>query len=1169
MITQWRGPTVFRIPLVTTLLLLSAAFIVAPAHATPSDLVISQVFGGGGNASAPYKNDFIELHNRGATTISLAGYSVQYASTAGTTWQVTNLAGSIPAGGYYLVQEAAGAGTGANLPPADASGGIPMSANNGKVALVSSTTALSGSCPTGGVLDFLGYGTANCFEGAGAGPALVNTTAAVRNASGCADTDNNATDFASGAVNPHNSASSAVSCQRTLTYLAGANGSISGTTPQSVTYGGNGSAVTAVADPNYHFVSWSDGVLTAARTDMNVQSDLTVTATFAINQHTLTYNAGANGSISGTTPQTVNHGADGTAVTAVPNAGYHFVNWSDGVLTATRTDTNVQGDISVTASFAINQYTLTYNAGANGSISGTTPQTVNHGADGTPVTAVPDANYHFVSWSDGVLTATRTDTNVQGDITVTASFAINQHTLTYNAGANGSISGTTPQTVNHGADGTAVTAVPNAGYRCVSWTDGVLTATRTDTNVQGNITVTASFAINQYTLTYNAGPNGSISGTTPQTVNHGASGTAVTAVPNAGYHFVSWSDGVLTAARMDMNVQGDITVTASFAINQYTLTYNAGPNGSISGTTPQTVNHGADGTAVTAVPNAGYHFVSWSDAVLTATRTDTNVQADLTVTASFAKNQVVVSQVYGGGGNVGALYTNDYIELYNRGSDPVDLTGWTVQYASASGSTWSSTALSGSIQPHKYILVQEAAGSGGSLALPTPDATGATAMSATAGKVALVNDATALSGTCPGGLTIEDLVGYGAANCSETSPAAALTNTTAEVRDGSGCVDTDNNSADLHPGSPNPHNSAAPANNCTFTLTVNVDPPASGSVSKSPDLASYASGASVQLTATPADGYHFDHWSGGATGSATPNNVTMNSDLVVTAHFLPNNLASQMVISQLYGGGGNSGASYTNDYVELYNRGNAPANITGWTIQYASATGTVWSTTTLIGVVPPGHYYQVKQASGGGGSTGLPAPDAIGTINLGAADGKLALVNTNVVLTGGTPSSPTIVDLLGYGAADFSESAPASAMNNTTATFRGHGGCDETNDNLADFASSSPGPRNSATPANICDGWLGVGPRPAVLSLSSPKPNPSHGVSFVSFGLPQEARVRLTVSDVMGRRVASLVDDVLPAGQHDVSWTGKGDGGQVRSGLYYFTLEVSGRRFVRSFVLVR
>src|SRR6185503_12957409 len=197
-------------------------------------------------------------------------------------------------------------------------------------------TLLAGLCPA--TLDFLGYGaTTNCFEGA-VGPGLNNTTAGFRNLSGCVDTDNNASDFSTGAAAPRNSASSAVSCQRTLTYLAGANGSISGTTPQSVTYGGNGSAVTAVADPNYHFVSWSDGVLTATRTDTNVQGDITVTASFAINQHTLTYNAGANGSISGTTPQTVNHGADGTAVTAVPDANYHFVSWSDGVLTAARMD---------------------------------------------------------------------------------------------------------------------------------------------------------------------------------------------------------------------------------------------------------------------------------------------------------------------------------------------------------------------------------------------------------------------------------------------------------------------------------------------------------------------------------------------------------------------------------------------------------------------------------------------------------------------------------------------------------------------------------------------------------------------------------------------------------------------------------------------------------------
>ena len=151
-------------------------------------------------------------------------------------------------------------------------------------------------------------------------------------------------------------------------------------------------------------------------------------------QYTLTYTAGANGTITGTTPQTVNHGASGTAVTAVPNTGYHFVNWSDASTANPRTDTNVTGDISVTANFAINTYTLTYTAGANGTITGTSPQTVNHGASGTAVTAVPSTGYHFVNWSDASTANPRTDTNVTGDISVTANFAINSYTLTYTAG---------------------------------------------------------------------------------------------------------------------------------------------------------------------------------------------------------------------------------------------------------------------------------------------------------------------------------------------------------------------------------------------------------------------------------------------------------------------------------------------------------------------------------------------------------------------------------------------------------------------------------------------------------------------------------------------------------------------------------------------------------------
>jgi predicted extracellular nuclease len=176
--------------------------------------------------------------------------------------------------------------------------------------------------------------------------------------------------------------------------------------------------------------------------------------------------------------------------------------------------------------------------------------------------------------------------------------------------------------------------------------------------------------------------------------------------------------------------------------------------------------------------------------------------------AQAVSADIVISQVYGGGGNTGATYKNDFIELYNRGTVAVNLTGWTVQYASSTGLSWQKTTLAGTIEPGKYFLVQEAQGAGGTVDLPTPNAIGTIAMSATTGKVALVNNSTALTGTCPTGLV--DFVGFGAANCSETSPTPALTNTTAALRKLNGAQDTDNNSADFTVGTPNPRNTPPP-----------------------------------------------------------------------------------------------------------------------------------------------------------------------------------------------------------------------------------------------------------------------------------------------------------------------------------------------------------------------
>ena len=209
--------------------------------------------------------------------------------------------------------------------------------------------------------------------------------------------------------------------------------------------------------------------------------------------YTLTYAAGAHGLISGTSPQTVSPGADGAAVSAVPDEHYHFVNWSDSSTQNPRTDQNVNANVSVTANFSIDTYSLAYTAGAHGLISGTSPQTVGYNLSGTAVSAVPDAHYHFVEWSDSSTQNPRTDANLTANVSVSASFAIDTYTLTYAAGAHGSVSGATSQTVDYGSDGSAVTAVPASGYSFSKWSDDSTDNPRTDQNVTGNVSVTASF----------------------------------------------------------------------------------------------------------------------------------------------------------------------------------------------------------------------------------------------------------------------------------------------------------------------------------------------------------------------------------------------------------------------------------------------------------------------------------------------------------------------------------------------------------------------------------------------------------------------------------------------------------------------------------------------------
>jgi DNA/RNA endonuclease G (NUC1) len=175
-------------------------------------LVISQLYGGGGNSGATFTHDYVELYNPTGVSFNLAGWSLQYASAAGTSW--TNkqpLGGTIAPGEYFLVALASGGVNGSPLPVgANISGDINMSATTGKIALVSNSVNLTGSCPNGvdpDIVDFLGYGSsASCFEGATRAPAPSNTSAVFRKLNGAQDTNQNGDDFQTGAPNPRRTA---------------------------------------------------------------------------------------------------------------------------------------------------------------------------------------------------------------------------------------------------------------------------------------------------------------------------------------------------------------------------------------------------------------------------------------------------------------------------------------------------------------------------------------------------------------------------------------------------------------------------------------------------------------------------------------------------------------------------------------------------------------------------------------------------------------------------------------------------------------------------------------------------------------------------------------------------------------------------------------------------
>jgi uncharacterized repeat protein (TIGR02543 family) len=256
------------------------------------------------------------------------------------------------------------------------------------------------------------------------------------------------------------------------------------------------------------------------------------------------------------------------------------------------------------------QLTITLNTNGSGTTSGA--GTFLEGTSRT-VTATPNAGNLFVNWTkNGQVVSTNASYTftLTEDTTLTTNFA-QAHTVSFNSHGGSAVSSAQ---VIQGQTFSAPTAPTRTGFTFAGWFREASYTTpwnfASDTVTQ-NVTLHARWDVITYTVTYNAGPGGSITGTSPQTVNHGANSTNVTAVANTGYTFANWSDGNSNATRNHTNVTSNITITANFQINQYNLAVTSSEGGSFTHNGLGNRNHGSI-VNLQANANEHYEFVNWT-----------------------------------------------------------------------------------------------------------------------------------------------------------------------------------------------------------------------------------------------------------------------------------------------------------------------------------------------------------------------------------------------------------------------------------------------------------------------------------------------------------------------------------------------------------------------------
>ena len=431
----------------------------------------------------------------------------------------------------------------------------------------------------------------------------------------------------------------------------------------------------------YTFSKWKNGS-TEVTSSSKATENITVTASWTPNTYRISFN---NNGGSGCTSQTAKYNSAWGTLCTPTKAGHTFTGWVNGSGAAVTATTVCKGDITVTATWSVNTYTLTYdNNGGSGCTSQTTKYDTAWGTLCTPTRT----GHNFSKWTDTSGNTITASTICKGNMTAKANWTKKNYTLSYNDNGGSGCSGKTITKPYQDAWGTLCTPT-KTGHTFSGWKNGS-TAVSSTSKATANITVDAQWSANTYTLTYN---NNGGSGCSSKSGTYGKTWGTLCTPTRAGHSFLGWKDGS-TNVTSSTTVGGNRSVTAQWSANTYTLTYN---NNGGSGCSSKTGTYGSTWGTLCSPTRTGYTFAGWKDGSTTVTA-NTTINGNRTVTAQWTANTYVLSYNSNGGttcspSSKSGTYGSTWGTLCTPSKSGYDFNGW------YSGSTKisSSTTVSGNV----------------------------------------------------------------------------------------------------------------------------------------------------------------------------------------------------------------------------------------------------------------------------------------------------------------------------------------------------------------------------------------------------------------------------------------------------------------------------------------